>query len=70
MAVWVQDGIFGNPITDAFFSTTYGGWDNGWYLVQDFQPGQSILVAAPGYYWDAFQGVDGATIGIGLTPQP
>ncbi len=66
MAIYVTDAITDVPITDAYFSTTYGSWGNGWYLVQDFQNGDWIIVGAPGYSWSSFQGVDGAEEGVGL----
>jgi hypothetical protein len=69
MAVYVADGITDAAITDAYFSTTYGSYGDGWYLVQDFQYGDWIIVGAPGYNWNSFQGEDGAEIGIGLYPQ-
>lgn len=66
MAIYVYDAITEVGITDAYFSTTYGGWGNGWYLVEEFQIGDWIVVGAPGYSWNSFQGVDGAELAIGL----
>lgn len=69
MAIYIADAVTDAPITDAYFSTTYGSWENGWHLVQDFQNGEWIIVGAPGYEWSSFQGVDGAEEGVGLLPQ-
>lgn len=69
MVIGVADAVTGTTITDAYFSTTYGTWGNGWYVVEDFNDGGYIIVGAPGYYWNSFQGIDGATEVVSLNPQ-